>query len=364
MKVVIDISSSLYERAQQAIVAHKYASLGQLASVALENQLLLEGDEVQSEWSNGDRVRVEERREQSPDAIDAGIDRKKGFSELARVAIPQGMPIPTLDATASAHREVLESGWLWGIVNRILPIKIAARSLLIGGEIKSGLLQQTAGLAAQRAEAAAKWLFQAYGETPPPREDSLLTGLPMREPLYRARQRFAGNYFGRLDKSGNAWGALFELGLAGTDSRGRTVFAALTREGVAFAALPNPVIDLGETLGGALSATEIETYLDQVVMKVPREKDCFQVLLGALADRDRSVDDLSEVAVRHLPRSFSPAAVQTMKAGALGRLQDLRFVSRIKAGRSARFAITDAGQAALGKLGQTETVQSSDGVRS
>jgi hypothetical protein len=361
MKVVIDISSSLYERAQKALVTHKYASLGQLASLALENQLLLEAEEMESDRSNGDKVPLEERRKQS--AGEPDVDRRKGFSELALGAIPEGTPIPTLDTAATARRDVVESGWLWGIVNRILPIKIAARSLLIGGEIKSGMLQQTAGLAAQRAQAAAKWLSQAYGELPPPREDSMLTGLPMREPLYRARQRFADNYFGRLDKSGNAWGALFELGLAGTDARGRTIFAALTPEGVAFAALPNPVIDLGD-LGAALSATEIETYLDQIAMKIPRERHCFQVLLAALADRDRSVEDLSEVAVRHLPRSLSPAAVQTMKAGALGRLQDLRFVTRMKAGRSARFAITEAGLAALSKVLEVDGVLSKPEGRS
>src|SRR5207245_1177517 len=109
-----------------------------------------------------------------------------------------------------------------------------ARSLLVGGESKAGLLQEAAALAAQRAEAAARWLFQAYGDSPPPREDSLLTGLPTREPLYKARQRFADHFFGRLDKSGHASGALFELGLAGSNVRGRSIFAALSHEGLAF----------------------------------------------------------------------------------------------------------------------------------
>lgn len=345
MKVIVDVSSVLYDRLQAAVASHGFSSIGQLASLALENQLLLEADHGNG-LSGG-----------APAISDSG--EPTGFDALA---IPPGRPIPILDPTSASGQSVEDAGWIWGIVNRVFPIKVAARSLLVGGEIKSGLFEQVAGLSAQRADALAKWIMRRYGETQPLREDSLLTGLPMRDPIRNARQRFADSYFGRLDKSGRAIGALFELGLAGTDSRGRTKFASLTTAGVAFAALKNPVIDDGD-LTASLSPEEIETYLREVASRVPREKECFKVILAALVDADKTVDELNLLAERSLPRGLSPAAVQTMKAGALGRLLDLRLVARLKAGRSARFSVTDAGQSFLETIGGSGASSSTRGAK-
>src|SRR5438094_8768769 len=121
MKVALEISSSLYERAQQAMVTHRYESLAQLASVAIENQLLLEAGQKPSEGSDGNKTLPNEDRQESPNS------NVTGFELLSLRVIPEGTPIPTLDTTDAARLDVSENGWLWGIVNRVLPIKIAAR---------------------------------------------------------------------------------------------------------------------------------------------------------------------------------------------------------------------------------------------
>src|SRR2546427_9628631 len=106
MKVVIDIPPSLYERAQEALGANKYRSIAQLASVALENQLLLEADETPLERSDGNKTQSDERRQASPRRDDA----TRGFAQLAVPAIPDGTAIPILDTTGVARRDVTKSG--------------------------------------------------------------------------------------------------------------------------------------------------------------------------------------------------------------------------------------------------------------
>ncbi len=248
MRILIDVPSGLFDRVQRAVEAGGFASVGQFATLAIENQLSLEaptGREEGPSLAAGDR---ESMRSRSVFAHQPS--ENTSFSDLG---VLHGEPVATLDLSAAASMRVADHGWLWGIVNRVFPIKIALRSLLRESAMGPTDLEAAKNLASVRAEAAGRWIATRYGVARPPGDESLLTGLPSREPLFRARERFGDHYFGRVDRKGRASGALFELGLAGVAEKNRV---GLTAGGLTFAKLPNPALDAGD-LSTALSADEI-----------------------------------------------------------------------------------------------------------
>jgi len=328
MKLVVDINPSLFERLQLAIDRNNYRSMGDFAILALENQLSLDG---------GAAATSDERPRNTPQ-----ITRP----DSQNLNVDDGGDLKLFAPTSAATLSVGNDGWIWGIVNRVLPVKFAVR------ELHSATGPLPLALAQQRiAESATNFAQQIVANTSNERDrhSTLVTGFPVREPLYPAQQRFANHYVGRVERSGQTRGALFELGLAGIDYEDGQPRVGLTELGFNFAQLPNPTLDSAR-FDKALSPDEITYYVDNVVPTIPRELDCFVTLLGVLADGPKSVEDLDGVVTDHLSSRFSAAAVQTQKAGGLGRLRDLGLLDRKKDGLTAQFEITNDGLLALRRL--------------
>lgn len=332
MRVLLDLPDDLLRRLQQLVAEKGYGSIAQVAAVALENQLSIELPLS----PNSDTSRVD---------VQAALTDNTSSLPLALGKVSSPVTLDPAETVLASP----DSGWLWGMVNRVLPIKVAARSLLLDTTDGLARLEGARAYSASRAHKLAQWILAKYGDTKPGRDDTLLTGLPTREPLYKAKERFADFFFGRVDGAGKAWGALFELGLAGVVKNGEKYETALTSGGVQFARLSNPVLDEGN-LERALSDEEIDWYVTNIAMQVARERACLETLLGALLDRDLSTDDLTVICQRSLPQGLSEASVQTMKTGALGRLDDLQLISRTRRGRTVSHSATSRGEAMLAVL--------------
>lgn len=329
MKVVIELGPTLYDRVRTVVDRGQFRSLTEFAALAIENQLALEVDGFE-----GDAL-----RQDSPGAI----------QRLSPANVSKSGPEPErLAPTSAAALTVAEHGWLWGIVNRILPIKFATRYLQ--NATQAGLIPFEVAKrdAANEAEGFARQLV-ASASKDRDRHDRLVTGFPLREPIYPAKLRFGNHYFGRLERSGETRGALFELGLAGVTSRAGKSFVGLTSIGFDFAKLYNPVLDTANHQA-QLSHEEVNCYVTRVVPSVRRELDCFLTLLGVLDEGAMGVDQLDAVVHAHLGKQYSKAALQTQKAGALGRLRDLGLIARTKEGVTARFTITPTGKKAFDEL--------------
>jgi Arc/MetJ-type ribon-helix-helix transcriptional regulator len=322
MLIVFRGEESVFARIEAVVAAGHYPSVGDFVKVAVENQLSLEARE--------DSAHHVEARPRVP-------------------VVVQGLGIPStalksslLPTPEEASRRPESDGWVWGLVNRILPIKVAARSLLNDSVTKLPAFTKARATAADRASSFARGL----NVSPALRQrQTVLVGFPTRPPLAKARDRFANQYFGRIDGEGRLWGALFELGLANINPHSAKS-VGLTQAGYDFAVLNNPTIDEGR-LDEPVSDAEADFYLTRVAAKVPRERHCFITLLGALAESDHSVEELNAVCRDALPKRLSAAAAQAMKAGALGRLIELRLISRRQDGREAWFSIEEDGRAAL-----------------
>src|ERR1051325_8926391 len=110
MRIGVDISDGLFRRISTIIDRGAYASFSAFAVVALENQVSL--DAVVHEPS----TIAAQRQANSRSAPDPG---RPVSSVTSQEAIAQ--------SDSAVKRTVSEYGWLWGIVNRVFPIKIAVR---------------------------------------------------------------------------------------------------------------------------------------------------------------------------------------------------------------------------------------------
>lgn len=330
MKLVVEIAPTLLDRVRAAVERGNFRSLTEFASLAMENQLALELDQTADD-SNRDGSA-------SPvvQSTHAPIERAP-YGEI-------------LGPTIAASLSVNDHGWLWGIVNRVLPIKFAARYLQNATDGGLVPLESAKREAANQAEQLARRIVASTSKDRD-RHDRLVTGFPLREPIYPAKLRFANHYVGRLEHSKEPRGALFELGLASLGDRGGKWYVGLTPIGEEFARLRNPVLDSANHQT-PLSPEEIACYVTKIVPGIPRELDCFLTLLTNIGSGPKSVDQLDRLVELHLPRKYSKAALQTQKAGALGRLRDLGLIERIKEGLTASFTITPAGKKAFEHLAQ------------
>lgn len=277
---------------------------------------------------------------------------------IAKLGLSVTVP-PNWDAVS---RTVADYGWMWGLVNRILPIKVAARTLL---EMSGPVPLETGKARAADAAAMLAVSLRARGAGSASRDESLLIGLPSRDPLFRAKQRYADHFVGRIDGSGRLWGALFELGLAGAE-QGKQALISLTEQGRQFAALANPILDEGSLLR-TLSDEEMSFYNEQVVPEVPRERDCFLAVLEALAENSLRVAELDGLAARVLGNATSADSASSQKTAAIGRLRELGLLSRKSSGRDVSFIISDRGRRYLdilrSRIGEPRTAAATGKVK-
>lgn len=329
MKIFIDIPGDTVERATAVLADGGYRSLSEFLLVALENQVSLElGSATQSD---------SDRATGSGESESRAVPVETTSSTIAGQAM-EGLPAPEESRlTADEH------GWLSGFINRLLPVKVAARSLLKLQARGLVTLEELREAAAEDATILAKRLA-ARGADNAPRDESILIGLPAREPLFRAKRRFADHFVGRADGEGVLHGALFELGLAALEARS-TKRVGLTDVGRRFAELSNPVMDEMGPLHSALSTAERDIYLAEVALGIPRERSAFHALLAALTTNAQSVSDLDSLAAKALRATHTRDTARSAKTAAIGRMRDLDLVSRERAARGVYFHATDEGRA-------------------
>lgn len=322
------------ERATAVLSKGGYRSLSEFLVVALENQV---SQEVGWFTQGGTTAELGSGAAMAPPTQAAPAGPAAAVLKRDDLAAPEESRLSTA-----------EHGWLSGFVNRLLPVKVASRTLLQLQATRAVTLDELREAAAENATILAKKLA-ARGANSVPRDESIVIGLPAREPLFRAKRRFADHFVGRVDGAGALHGALFELGLAALVERS-TKGVGLTDVGRRFAELPNPVVDGTGPLVSALSSAEIDLYLAEIATTVPRENAGFRTLLSALTVNAQSVADLDALAAKALRATHTRDTARSAKTGVLGRMRDLDLISRERAPRGVYFHATDSGRAYYRRL--------------
>jgi hypothetical protein len=120
----------------------------------------------------------------------------------------------------------------------------------------------------------------------------------------------------------------------------------LTEYGKQFAALENPVLDLGRP--ESLSKEEINFLINHIADNIPNEFEHVMTVLKAINEGKQTRPELNEILKQYYVRyhqgtEWSNTVVNTMRSGLMSRLNDLGLIKREKLGKNVRYHLTPEG---------------------
>lgn len=321
MILVSEIRPELHRQAQK-LVPGRYESFDELLNVALENQLRLEergpGPLATADASPGEALPESVLLSAATDADVHALDSTQ-FSSLPEPPDPS----------------IWSSPLLWGQVNRLLPVIAGVRvlgHLLLEGEAKEVPLAVWHERAAAAATSLHMQLLDLDQQAQRRRGDLWSIGFPSGDRA--STRRYANQFLGR--GSHRAPGAAEMIGLVAIRRDGEDATAAITASGVELSARENPVFDGAEPVE-TISEAEASLLLQVLARQLPEERE-FMVLMAKLIEETDSRVALERELIRQRPDLEKYAS--TMRAGAIGRLHDLGFLSRTREGTKVRYALS------------------------
>lgn len=330
MLFVFNLSPALAKQIADIMETGRYASVDDMASEAFN--ILLKAPSVSLDSPASTRREFVADDPGSADRLSWQVPESAGAVGVATV---EGSSPPM---------------WMWGMVNRVFPMKIVARvcaSLCARGPVSLHVVQRRSADVASRIGQVLALQDRVKNRR---RNEARAVALPGGDDVQKSKIRFAFQFVGRRSEERPFVGGVFDAGLLGRV--GDDFLIAPTSVGWDFARLPNPVLD-GRAIddkGWNLSREECDYYMTEVVRSVPAERDAFKTILTSLSHGPLTPEGLARAVAPHVGAHVSTAVADTARSGALGRLADVRGIVRVTKGRSALFSITDLGRETLSQL--------------
>ena len=332
MDILLDIPTPLLTRV--------FSHLGDDATDAQVSRFVQQAIEAQLAGSG--------RRPQHAKA--AAPDHGRGFDEhvlamapatdAGRVKVTEPFPEKqVVGVTDSEGRE-----WLWGQVNRILPLKFVLRAILNVAPEGQLSMEDAHPLLRPVSRNFALLLRDIDERKGTRRDDRLDVGFPSGDDEDAALTRFLSQFFFDLREDGGVSGALPLLRFVGP-AVDHSI--GLTAAGLDFARLENPILNGQGKSGRRLSADETRFYVQHVMEHVPGEAAAFRVIAEALRNRVHTNKELATLLRGTVGNDWSESLVSTQRSGAMGRMLDLGLTRRERRGVRVRFYLTDAGDSLL-----------------
>lgn len=342
MRVILDFPQELLERVFSCLDNRSSGGLQAFIQLALENQLALESETATALAESTQPKQLQSEPSRLEEFSRADSRDPPGRLRLSAHAADRAS---TLAPVAPEGRADIVDGkgdhWMWGQINRVLPLKFLVRSFVnVVEDAPLELPVVYERLSAPSREYAL--LLQHEDEKADRRrEDRLSVGFPSGESEEAAVRRFLTQFFGELRGDGLASGALIFLGWLGIDDGGRV---ALTEQGIDFARLENPVLDRHDYSGDRLTADEREFYLRHCLDHAFGEANAFRVLLSALLGGAITNDEIAASIKESVAASWSDTMVSTQRSGTIGRMLELGLVERRREGVRVQFRPTRRGE--------------------
>jgi len=362
--IAVNLSADVFGRVSRLVERGLYASAEQFLDVAACNQLALESGVTPAELIEKDHrkpFQVEDtpparasKESRSPTARPTRAKRRPGKRRGASTQ-RQASPSPATDLGEVLGRLSLErcrpaelsaieigprgeEGHIWGQVNRLLPFKIACRWLAVFAS-EAGSWPDFQAIGSRLADDAARlgtMLAASDAQAQRVRDAQLATSLP-RIGNMASQDRFLSQFVARATRSGRLYpGAICHYALASIEG-GRLL---LTKPGLEFALLSNPVLDLPiDQVTCALSPEEREFLQWQIIRYVPSEYHDSALVAGAILEGNDTPGALAEAVFGHFPPDWTTAAKQTHLSGIVARLTEMGVISRTWSGRKVAYGI-------------------------
>lgn len=326
MKIVVDMPGTVVKKIQRLVESGKYSSISDFVNIASENQITLE--------------------ETDTEIIAAEIGRSPQTTNgISDFSYPKG-DVPTTKQYELEETENIWDSWLWGQINRILPVKFAVRYLAIKSEEISDfpLADDIWSSASKSARSFGHYLEKKDLDLGKKRDERLSTGFPIGKDAESSKDRYWTQFIGYEKNDGTRTGALFELGFADLINKGDTLNIGLTPAGNSFARIVNPVIDKNEYIN-SLSVPERKFYLDHIQDKCPGEWFFIKLILDMINDgidnRGLINDELEKIVE---DSGWSSGLVSTQRSGVISRMYELKLIAKKRDGLEVKYLLTDFGK--------------------
>ena len=261
---------------------------------------------------------------------------------------------PTLSATGPLAemlgiRSQITEDPLAGHYNRFLPMKLSLRVLLnmiLGAEtydegdydasIAEIHIDEFRSKALSVAVYAKKWFAQLDDQRQVSVGEEITVGFPGDKK--KSQERFLSQFVGSVRKKGE--GSLCEMGLIRVNGDG---MVEMTREGLYFAQIHNPIIDAPtkKKVGARMSFNEQFYMMKHIQQFLVGEWDFIVETAGLIHGGSNTPSTMDEKLRES--KEWGESRSSLMRNGVLSRMQELGFVERLKEGRNITYHLTENG---------------------
>jgi hypothetical protein len=331
--LVVDIKPDVYQAAQAAIATGRYEGFDQFIEIAMRNQLALERSHAGGPSSLRDQHRDFTGENLPPRP--AGGNGPTASAEDWRGAVHRVAGGSIAPLAHPLHLD-FKSSFLWGQVNRLLPVVAGIRVLanLLQAEHEPAIpLSTWHRVASEVAVQVGAYLARLDDLAGRKRGELWATAFPSddRSSKRRYMQQFLGN------PARSVLGGAEALQFVEIDDSAGDAQVGLTTQGLELAALNNPIFD-GPTPEARFSVLEARFYLEHLRQWLPAEYE-FNRHIALLVHEGRTREDL-DVDLAKLYPAWE-AFISTMRAGVMGRLFDLGLLNRVRSGQRVDYSLTD-----------------------
>ncbi len=336
MRYIIDLPGNVIKEIRKILNDKDYNNINEFILTSIENQLALESSEIIDEDLFSSTMRIPKHpkiiEEKSEDIDYSFLLRVNKLNTIKVFSSPE---ISDLEFPKTPYA----NDWLWGQVNRIFPIKVALRILLkMQNENDNSVrLNDFLDYASETANKLGTKLNEIDKEMKRVRDKKMSTALPIggtEKTLARYKNHFL--IFQRT-KDRILDGALARLKFANINVDG---FVRLTKKGLEFAKMTNPIIDNDLYSNTTLSKTEKDFYINYIKENVIEELNPFKTILELISKGCTNVTSMNNEIQKVKPK-WTETTIATQRAGALGRLFELGIVEKIKKGVKVDYKLTN-----------------------
>jgi len=335
MKIVSNILPETVRKIQELIDKQAYKDFDEFVRISVENQLGLESSippeptvSLMSNSISSDYQYV--------------IDKLKLGNNNSLIV---EMPEPKFEDLKYPNVIKEEDMWIWGQINKVFPIKFSIRylfNLLKDGKENIELeefYRKVCNVGRDFGILLAKYDDENNGK----RDERLSTGFPVGEEKSKTFARFCSQFVGYKRSDGVMAGALFVLKFANLRIEKNSYKIGLTRSGLQFAKIKNPILD-ENSKQKSLSDEEVSYYLNHITKKVPGEANTFFVILDIINKGIKEREGINNKLKEFIPNTWSYELINTQRAGAMSRLYQLGLITKNKYGIFVEYDISEKGK--------------------
>jgi hypothetical protein len=330
MKVLVDITEDLFNRIKEV---NQGSSLSSFILIAIENQISLEKEQHTDLQNLGgvikkppEKILTKEKTLKKPSEVIDDLDFLRtpiNYNKISEVLL----------------KNPIKNGYIWGQYNKFFALKFAVRYLAYLQSESNYLainLNEFHDRGSHAASQIKQILIQSDNKAGRVWGEGFSTGLPDNEE--KSRSRFKHHFIGYLDTKGNPVGALPDIGFIVIDD-GKV---ALSRYGLAFAKIKNPVLDENLFSPHLFTWEEQQYLIDHIKNNISIEWNGMKSVIHWINEGINSPEKLN-AKFATLDSTWTSKMANTYRTGMLARMFDLGFISRKKIGVNSNYVVTDIG---------------------